>query len=67
VISGVRNSRFYEGVCLELYHLKPDLGEAANLAWRMTEKLVKMKAWIDDMVKEHGAKISASDPTYIKK
>ncbi|MBC8372265.1 MAG: hypothetical protein ISS69_10130 [Phycisphaerae bacterium] len=51
----------------ELYNLKSDIGEKNNLAKRMPEKAGKMKARLDAMLKEHGAKIPAPDPAYKKK
>ncbi|MCP4313864.1 MAG: sulfatase [Bacteroidetes bacterium] len=50
----------------ELYNLKDDIGESDNLCGRMPEKAAKMKAMLDDMLKEHGAKIPAPDPDYNK-
>jgi hypothetical protein len=51
----------------ELYNLKRDIGESENLAKRMPEKAAEMRAQLDAMLKEHGAKIPAPDPGYKKK
>ena len=59
--------QFYEGDRRELYNLKNDIGEADNLAERMPERAAKMKAQLDAMLKEHGAKIPAPDPAKKKK
>jgi len=54
--------QFYEKDRRELYNLKNDIGEENNLAKRMPERSAKMKAQLDAMLKEHGAKIPAPDP-----
>ena len=59
--------QFYEGDRRELYNLKSDIGEKNNLAKRMPEKAAKMKAQLDAMLKEHGAKIPTPNPAYKKK
>jgi len=56
--------QFYEKDRRELYNLKNDIGEKNNLAKRMPEKAAKMKAKLDAMLKEHGAKIPAPDPAH---
>ena len=54
--------QYYEDGRQELYNLKNDIGETKNLAERMPEKAAEMKARLDAMLKEHGAKIPAPDP-----
>ena len=49
--------QFYEKDRRELYNLERDIGESNNLAKLMPEKAAKMKAKLDAMLKEHGAKI----------
>jgi arylsulfatase A len=55
---------FYEGERTELYNLREDIGESENLTDRLPEKAAKMKAQLDDALKEHGAKIPVPDPDY---
>jgi arylsulfatase A-like enzyme len=55
---------FYEGERTELYNLREDIGESENLADRLPEKTAKMKAQLDDALKEHGAKIPVPDSDY---
>jgi arylsulfatase A-like enzyme len=50
-----------------LYNLKDDIGEKNNHAKRMPEKTAKMKAQLDAMLKEHGAKIPAAKPARDKR
>jgi len=59
--------QYYEDGRQELYNLKRDIGESNNLAKRMPGKAAEMKARLDAMLKEHGAKIPAPDPAYKKK
>jgi len=54
--------QFYEKDRRELYNLKSDIGEKNNLVKRMPQKAAKMKAGLDAILKEHGAKIPAPDP-----
>ena len=54
---------FYEDGRRELYNLKNDIGESDNLAKRMPEKAAAMKAQLDAMLKEHGARIPTSNAT----
>ena len=54
--------QYYKDGRQELYNLKRDIGESDNLANRMTEKAAEMKARLDAMLKEHGAKFPAPDP-----
>ncbi|MDP6635749.1 MAG: sulfatase [Phycisphaerae bacterium] len=56
--------QFYEKDRRELYNLKNDIGEKNNLLTRMPEKAAKMKATLDAMLKQHGAKIPAPDPAH---
>jgi arylsulfatase A-like enzyme len=56
--------QFYEKDRRELYNLTNDISERNNLAKRMPEKAAKMKAKLDAVLKEHGAKIPAPDPAY---
>jgi len=58
---------YYEDGRQELYNLKRDIGESDNLAKHMPEKAATMKAQLDAMLKEHGAKIPSPDPAYKKK
>ena len=53
---------YYEDGRRELYNLKRDIGESDNLAKRMPDKAAKMKAQLDAMLKEHGAKIPRRNP-----
>ena len=48
-------------------NLKSHIGEESNLAKRMPEKAARMKAQLDAMLNEHGAKIPAPDPAYKSK
>ncbi len=59
--------QFYEGDRRELYNLNSDIGEKNNMAKCMPEKAAKMKAKLDAMLKEHGAKIPTPNPAYKKK
>ena len=59
--------QFYEDGCRELYNLKDDIGETKNLVNSMPGKAAEMKAQLEVMLKEHGAKIAAPDPAYTKK
>ncbi len=59
--------QYYEDGRQELYNLKLDIGESDNLRERMSEKAAEMKAQLDAMLKEHGAKIPAPDPGYKNK
>ncbi len=54
--------QYYKDGRQELYNLKRDIGESDNLVNRMTEKAAEMKARLDAMLKEHGAKFPAPDP-----
>jgi len=54
---------FYADGRQELYNLKDDIGEKKNLVQSMPEKAAEMKARLDAMLKEHGAKIPTSDPS----
>jgi len=51
----------------QLYNLESDVGESDNLVHRMPERAAELKARLDAMLKEHGAKIPAPDPAYKKK
>ncbi len=53
---------YYEDGSQELYNLKNDIGESDNLSGRMPEKAAEMKARLDAMLNEHGAKIPSPDP-----
>ena len=44
-----------------------DIGESDNLAKRMPERAAEMKARLDAMLKEHGAKITTPDSAHKKK
>ena len=57
----------YEDGRQELYNLKRDIGEKNNLAKRMPQKAAELKARLDAMLKEHGAKIPSPNPAYKKK
>jgi arylsulfatase A-like enzyme len=58
--------QYYEDGRQELYNLKKDIGEENNLAKKMPAKVAGMKAQLDAMLKEHGAKIPVADPAYNK-
>ena len=58
---------YYEDGRQELYNLRNDIGESDNLAGRMPEKAAEMRAQLDAMLKEHGAKIPSPDPAYVRK
>ena len=47
--------------------MKPGGKITDDHAGRMPEKAGKMKAQLDTMVKDHGAKFPAPDPAYKKK
>jgi len=69
--SAIRNGdwkliQYYEDGRQELYNLKRDIGESDDLAKRMAEKAAKMKARLDAVLKEDGAKIPAPNPGYKK-
>jgi arylsulfatase A-like enzyme len=56
--------QFYNDGRQELYNLKNDIGETKNQTQSMPEKAAEMKAQLDAMLKEHGAKIPTSDPAH---
>jgi arylsulfatase A-like enzyme len=58
-IGDLKFIQFYEKDRRELYNLSSDIGEKNNLAKQMPEEAAKMKAKLDAMLKEHGAKIPA--------
>ena len=51
---------YYEDGRQELYNLKNDIGETKNQAQGMPERAAEMKARLDAMLKEHGAKSPTS-------
>ena len=53
--------QYYEDGRQEVYNLKSDIGESDNLAKRMPAKAAEMKGKLDEMLKEHGAKIPATN------
>ena len=52
---------YYEDGRLELYNLNDDIGEADDLSGRLPEKVAELKAQLDAILKEQGAKIPLSD------
>jgi len=57
--------QYYEDGRQELYNLKDDIGESDDLAKRMPERAAEMKAQLDAMLKDHGAKIPARPPNIV--
>jgi arylsulfatase A-like enzyme len=49
---------------LELYNLKDDLGETANLADQMPDKVKQLDALIDDFIRDTGALVPKPNPAY---
>lgn len=56
---------FYEDDSYELYNLADDLGEKKNLAQTEPEKLREMKAKMDSLLKDMGAKFPEPNPNYV--
>ena len=52
---------YYQDGRRELYNLNDDIGESHDLAGRLPEKAAAMKARLDAMLRDQGAKIPSRD------